>query len=106
MQPYVIVDVFTDTPLEGNPLAVFTEADGFPPERMQKVAREMNLSETVFVLPPAAGGNARIRIFTPATELPFAGHPTLGTAFVLCGQRGMDAIGLETGAGVVRVEFD
>jgi trans-2,3-dihydro-3-hydroxyanthranilate isomerase len=105
MRPYVIVDVFTDTPLEGNPLAVFTEADGLPPDWMQRVAREMNLSETVFVLPPAGGGDARIRIFTPATELPFAGHPTLGTAFVLCGQRGLDAIELETGAGVVRVEF-
>ena len=105
MRPYVIVDVFTGTPLEGNPLAVFTEADGLPPDRMQRVAREMNLSETVFVLPPASGGDARIRIFTPATELPFAGHPTLGTAFVLCGQRGLDAIELETGAGVIRVEF-
>lgn len=105
MWPYVIVDVFTGTPLEGNPLAVFTEADGLPPDRMQRVAREMNLSETVFVLPPAGGGDARIRIFTPATELPFAGHPTLGTAFVLCGQRGLDAIELETGAGVIRVEF-
>ena len=105
MWPYVIVDVFTGTPLEGNPLAVFTEADGLPPDRMQRVAREMNLSETVFVLPPAGGGDARIRIFTPATELPFAGHPTLGTAFVLCGQRGLDAIGLETGAGVIGVEF-
>ena len=105
MWPYVIVDVFTGTPLEGNPLAVFTAADGLPPDRMQRVAREMNLSETVFVLPPAAGGDARIRIFTPATELPFAGHPTLGTAFVLCGQRGLDAIELETGAGVIRVEF-
>ena len=105
MHPYVIVDVFTDTPLEGNPLAVFTEADGLPADRMQRVAREMNLSETVFVLPPAAGGDARIRIFTPSAELPFAGHPTLGTAFVLCGQRGLDAIELETGAGVIRVEF-
>jgi trans-2,3-dihydro-3-hydroxyanthranilate isomerase len=105
MQSYLIVDVFTGTPLEGNPLAVFTEADGLPPDRMQRVAREMNLSETVFVLPPAADGDARIRIFTPATELPFAGHPTLGSAFVLCGQRGLDAIELETGAGVIRVEF-
>jgi trans-2,3-dihydro-3-hydroxyanthranilate isomerase len=105
MQTYVIVDVFTGTPLEGNPLAVFTEGDGLPPDRMQKVAREMNLSETVFVLSPAAGGDARIRIFTPSTELPFAGHPTLGTAFVLCGQRGLDAIELETGVGVIRVEF-
>ncbi len=105
MQSYLIVDVFTGTPLEGNPLAVFTEASGLSPDKMQRVAREMNLSETVFVLPPAAGGDARIRIFTPATELPFAGHPTLGSAFVLCGQRGLDAIELETGAGVIRVEF-
>jgi trans-2,3-dihydro-3-hydroxyanthranilate isomerase len=102
---YVIVDVFTDTPLEGNPLAVFTAADGIAPDRMQRVAREMNLSETVFVLAPEVGGDARIRIFTPSTELPFAGHPTLGSAFVLCGQRGLDAIELETGAGVIRVEF-
>ena len=102
---FLIADVFTGTPLEGNPLAVFTAAGGLPADRMQRVAREMNLSETVFVLPPAAGGDARIRIFTPATELPFAGHPTLGTAFVLCGQRGLDAIELETGAGVIRVEF-
>jgi trans-2,3-dihydro-3-hydroxyanthranilate isomerase len=106
MQRYVIVDVFTDTPLEGNPLAVFPEADGFPADRMQRVAAEMNLSETVFVLPPEEGGDARIRIFTPVVELPFAGHPTLGTAFALCGQRGQDAITLETGAGVIRVEFD
>jgi trans-2,3-dihydro-3-hydroxyanthranilate isomerase len=105
MHPYVIVDVFTDTPLEGNPLAVFTAADGIAPERMQQVAREMNLSETVFVLPPQEGGDARIRIFTPAVELPFAGHPTLGSAYVICGQRGLDAIELETGAGVIRVEF-
>jgi trans-2,3-dihydro-3-hydroxyanthranilate isomerase len=105
MHPYVIVDVFTDTPLEGNPLAVFTAGEGIAPERMQRVAREMNLSETVFVLPPQENGDARIRIFTPATELPFAGHPTLGAAFVICGQRGRDAVELETGAGVVRVEF-
>jgi trans-2,3-dihydro-3-hydroxyanthranilate isomerase len=105
MHPYVIVDVFTDTALEGNPLAVFTAGEAIPAERMQRVAREMNLSETVFVLPPKEGGDARIRIFTPAVELPFAGHPTLGSAFVLCGQRGQDAIELETGAGVVRVEF-
>ena len=105
MRPYLILDVFTDTPLEGNPLAVFTEGDGLPGETMQRIAREMNLSETVFVLPPGPDGDARIRIFTPAAELPFAGHPTLGAAFVLCGQRGLDAIVLETGAGPVRVEF-
>jgi trans-2,3-dihydro-3-hydroxyanthranilate isomerase len=105
MYPYVIADVFTGTPLEGNPLAVFAPADGLAPELMQRVAREMNLSETVFVLAPAEGGDARLRIFTPAAELPFAGHPVLGAAFVLCGQRGLDAAELETGAGVVRVEF-
>jgi trans-2,3-dihydro-3-hydroxyanthranilate isomerase len=75
---YVIVDVFTDTPLQGNALAVFTDGRGVPAERMQQIAREMNLSETVFVLPAEAGGDARVRIFTPLTELPFAGHPTLG----------------------------
>ena len=103
MRPYVIVDVFTQTPLEGNPLAVYTDAEGLPGERMQQVAREMNLSETVFVLPAEAGGDARIRIFTPLAELPFAGHPTLGCAFVLCGQRGLGAITLETGAGPTAV---
>ena len=105
MRPYVIVNVFTGTPLEGNPLAVFAEGHGLAADRMQQVAREMNLSETVFVFPPADAGDARIRIFTPTTELPFAGHPTLGSAFVLCAQRGLDAIELETGAGAVRVEF-
>jgi trans-2,3-dihydro-3-hydroxyanthranilate isomerase len=105
MRQYVIVDVFTGTPLEGNPLAVLTGAEGLAPGRMQQVAREMNLSETVFVLPPEEDGDARIRIFTPSAELPFAGHPTLGTAFVLCGQRGLDVIELETGAGVIRVQF-
>src|SRR5579859_27068 len=105
MPAYMIVDVFTGTPLEGNPLAVFTDARSIPADRMQRIAREMNLSETVFVLPPEQAGDARIRIFTPAGELPFAGHPTLGTAYVLCGQRGLDAIGLETGAGLIRVDF-
>ena len=105
MSDYMIVDVFTGAPLEGNPLAVFTDARGVPGEWMQRVAREMNLSETVFVLPPEQGGDARIRIFTPVDELPFAGHPTLGSAYVLCGQRGLDAIDLETGLGVIRVDF-
>jgi trans-2,3-dihydro-3-hydroxyanthranilate isomerase len=106
MQRYVVVDVFTETPLEGNPLAVFAQADGLPVDRMQRVAAEMNLSETVFVLPPEQGGDARIRIFTPVVELPFAGHPTLGTAFALCQQRGLDTITLETGVGLVQVDFD
>jgi trans-2,3-dihydro-3-hydroxyanthranilate isomerase len=102
---YVIADVFTDTPLEGNPLAVFTAARAIPPPRMQQIAREMNLSETVFVLPAEDGGDARIRIFTPASELPFAGHPTLGSALVLAESRGGDLIRLETGAGMVPVEI-
>jgi trans-2,3-dihydro-3-hydroxyanthranilate isomerase len=75
---YVIIDVFTDTPLQGNPLCVFTDARALAPERMQTLARELNLSETTFVLPAQQGGHARVRIFTPARELPFAGHPALG----------------------------
>ena len=101
---YRIVDVFTDTPLEGNGLAVFTDAAALSDETMQRLARELNLSETVFALPPQAGGDARIRIFTPARELPFAGHPTLGSAFVLGGER--ELIELETGAGIVPVALE
>jgi trans-2,3-dihydro-3-hydroxyanthranilate isomerase len=104
MSSYVITDVFTDTPLEGNPLAVFTDAGDIPAGRMQPIAREMNLSETVFVLPAEGGADARIRIFTPSVELPFAGHPTLGTALLLGEARGADVIRLETGGGVVVVE--
>jgi trans-2,3-dihydro-3-hydroxyanthranilate isomerase len=81
---YRVVDVFTERPLEGNGLAVFTDAAGMDDDTMQKVAREMNLSETTFVLPATRPGcAARIRIFTPARELGFAGHPTVGSAFVL-----------------------
>ena len=81
---YRIVDVFTDTPFLGNPLAVFLDARGVTNAAMQNIAREMNLSETVFLLPSDDGTSiARARIFTPAKELPFAGHPTIGTAYVL-----------------------
>jgi trans-2,3-dihydro-3-hydroxyanthranilate isomerase len=83
MHRYVIADVFTNVPLEGNQVAVFTDAAGLDEKQMQRTAREMNLSETVFVFPGDAEADAEIRIFTPATELPFAGHPVLGTAFVL-----------------------
>jgi trans-2,3-dihydro-3-hydroxyanthranilate isomerase len=100
---YVVADVFTDRPLEGNQLAVFTDARDIPEERFQLLAREMNFSETVFTLPAESGGHARIRIFTPATEVPFAGHPTLGSAFVLAGPLQLDEIRLETGMGVVPV---
>jgi len=104
---YVCCDVFTDTALAGNQLAVFTDARDLDPLTMQALAREMNFSETVFVLPPQADdADVRIRIFTPATELPFAGHPTLGSAFVLGGPLQKIVIRLETGAGVVPVELE
>lgn len=104
---YVIADVFTDRPLEGNQLAVFIDASEIDEDRFQRTAREMNLSETVFVLPSEIGGDARIRIFTPRTELPFAGHPTLGSAFVLGEMRpDLDTVRLETGMGIVPVELE
>jgi PhzF family phenazine biosynthesis protein len=78
------VDVFTERPLGGNPLAVFVDGAGLSDAEMQAIAREMNLSETTFVLPAdVAGADYRVRIFTPASELPFAGHPTIGTAWAL-----------------------
>jgi trans-2,3-dihydro-3-hydroxyanthranilate isomerase len=101
--PYVLLDVFTDTPLEGNQLAVFTEAAELPEPDLQRLARELNLSETAFVLPPESGGDARIRIFTPAVELAFAGHPVLGSAVVVGGRDERDAVTLETGAGLIPV---
>ena len=104
---YVVCDVFTDVPLAGNQLAVFTDARDLDPLTMQSLAREMSLSETVFVLPPSSSdADVRIRIFTPALELPFAGHPTLGAAFVLGGPLQKVVIRLETGAGVVPVELE
>jgi trans-2,3-dihydro-3-hydroxyanthranilate isomerase len=106
MHRYVIADVFTDTPLEGNPVAVFTDAGHLSSELMQRIAREMNLSETVFVLPGDGDADARIRIFTPSTELPFAGHPTLGTALILGEPTDKDMITLATGAGLVAVRFE
>src|SRR5215470_4609757 len=84
---FVQVDVFTDRVFGGNPLAVFLDGRGLDDQRMQQIAREMNLSETVFLSPPATrGGAAALRIFTPAREVPFAGHPTIGTAWVLAAQ--------------------
>ena len=100
---YTVCDVFTDTPLAGNPLAVFTDAGDIPDVLLGKLAREMNLSETVFVYPPQRGADARIRIFTPAKELPFAGHPVLGTAAVLGLARNLNEVRLQTGVGVVPV---
>jgi trans-2,3-dihydro-3-hydroxyanthranilate isomerase len=103
---YVVADVFTDTPLTGNQLGVFTDGRGVDDETMQALARELNFSETVFVLPPEAGGHARIRIFTPVTELPFAGHPVLGSAFVLAAPLQLGEIRLETGAGIIPVALE
>jgi trans-2,3-dihydro-3-hydroxyanthranilate isomerase len=103
---YVVCDVFTDRPLAGNQLAVFTDARDMDEALFQPLAREINFSETVFVLPAEGEGHARIRIFTPAAELPFAGHPTLGTAFVLAGALSLDEIRLETGVGVVPVRLE
>ncbi len=103
---YVVADVFTDTPLTGNQLAVFTDARGLDDSMMQALALEVGFSETVFVFPPEAGGNVRIRIFTPHFELPFAGHPTLGTAFVLGAPLQLGVITLETGRGNVPVVLE
>jgi trans-2,3-dihydro-3-hydroxyanthranilate isomerase len=103
---YVVVDVFTDVPLAGNQLAVFTDARGLEQERMQALALEVGFSETVFVLPADGDGHARVRIFTPRAELRFAGHPILGSAFVLAAPLQLGLIQLETASGVVPVELE
>ena len=103
---YVFADVFTDVPFAGNQVAVFTDAREIPEERLQQLAREINFSETVFVYPAVSDGHARIRIFTPTLELPFAGHPVLGTAFVLGGPLQLEELWLETGAGIVPVRLE
>jgi trans-2,3-dihydro-3-hydroxyanthranilate isomerase len=103
---YVVCDVFTNEPLAGNQLAVFTDARGIPEEQLQPLAKEMNFSETVFVYPPTGDGHVAIRIFTPSAEIPFAGHPTLGTAFVLAGPLQLIELDIETGRGVVRVTVE
>lgn len=84
MRPYLQYDVFTDQPLTGNQLAVFTDARGLDVSTMQRIAREMNFPESTFILPAEwAGTDVRMRIFTPATEMPVAGHPTIGSTFAL-----------------------
>jgi trans-2,3-dihydro-3-hydroxyanthranilate isomerase len=103
---YVVVDVFTDTPLEGNQLAVFPDADQFSSGQMQSLAREMKFSETVFCLSPQGEGDTRVRIFTPAQELAFAGHAVLGCAFVVGIALKRDGVRLETGLGVIPVELE
>lgn len=105
----VQVDVFTDRALTGNSLAVFLDGRGLSTETMQALARETNLSETTFILPGEAASEkergVRVRIFTVQEELPFAGHPTLGTAFVLRGKAGAAQVRLDLNVGVVPVRF-
>jgi len=102
------MDVFTDRRFGGNPLAVFPDARGLTDEEMQSLAREFNLSETTFVLPPSDPAHtARVRIFTPGTELPFAGHPLVGTGTLLAeSDKSAKALTLEVTAGLVRVEIE
>ena len=104
---YVTVDVFTDRAFGGNPLAVVLDAEGLSTAQMQAVASEFNYSETTFVLPPRqAGHDAQVRIFTPTVEMPFAGHPNVGTAFVLATQAATPArLHFEESAGLVPVEI-
>jgi trans-2,3-dihydro-3-hydroxyanthranilate isomerase len=103
-------DVFSSRPLEGNQLAVFFDGRGLSDEEMQAIAREMNLSETTFVIPRDADTEhregIRVRIFTVQEELPFAGHPTLGTAFALRGQSGASQVVLALNVGKVPVQFE
>jgi trans-2,3-dihydro-3-hydroxyanthranilate isomerase len=103
---FLIADAFTDTPLQGNQLGVFPDGRGLSADLMQRTARELNFSETVFFLPAERGGDVRLRIFTPGRELPFAGHPVLGSAFVLGEVLGSATVHLETGVGPVPVELD
>src|ERR1700675_2604602 len=105
------VDVFTDRALAGNPLAVVLQADGLSTVQMQAIARETNLSETTFVLPPEKREHAaKVRIFTPHAELPFAGHPTVGTGWVLLDEglvgSSVDGFTLEEGVGPISVRID
>lgn len=102
---YVVVDVFASVPLEGNPLAVFLDGRGLLVEEMQAIAGELSLSETVFLLPGKHDGTCLVRIFTPTTELPFAGHPVLGAAFVVAEALGTSSVRLETGLGTTDVEL-
>jgi trans-2,3-dihydro-3-hydroxyanthranilate isomerase len=102
---YVVVDVFTDRPLVGNQLAVFTDARDIPEDVLQPLAREINFSETVFVYSSDDDAHAHLRIFTPTDELRFAGHPILGTAFVLGQPMQLDEIRLATGSGVIPVRL-
>jgi trans-2,3-dihydro-3-hydroxyanthranilate isomerase len=104
---FIQVDVFTHTPLEGNPLAVFPDADGMSDALMQNIARELNHSETTFIQRAENGGDAKVRIFSQNSELPFAGHPTLGTAYIMAQTRpGKTRLVLEEKVGPISVTLD
>lgn len=107
MSDFLIYDVFTDETFGGNPLAIHPDASDIPEESLQKIAREFNFSETTFVFPPENPAHtARVRIFTPTSELPFAGHPTIGTGVALAELgRGSDLV-LELGVGPIPVTVD
>jgi len=107
---YYICDVFTETRFGGNPLAVLPNADGLSAQQMQSIAREFNFSESTFVFPPQAGQTRRVRIFTPTREIPFAGHPNVGTAFVLAaigefGEIRSQTVTFEEDAGLVPISI-
>ena len=105
--PFVTIDVFTDRRFGGNPLAVFVDATGMSAAQMQSLAAEMNLSETTFVLPPADPAHtARVRIFNRTAEMPFAGHPSVGTGYVLAQRGGGGVLTLEVPAGLVEVQIE
>ncbi|MFL5910605.1 MAG: PhzF family phenazine biosynthesis protein, partial [Gaiellaceae bacterium] len=103
---YVVVDAFATEPLLGNPVAVFSAAADLTSTQMQRIAREMNLSEVTFLLPPTDDADARVRVFTPVNELPFAGHPLLGTAVAVALDHQVDRLRFETAMGVVPFDID
>ena len=107
---YRVVDVFTKTPLEGNPLAVFPDGSNIDGATMQKIAKELNLSETVFILPPTRPAAAKLRIFTPTYEMDFAGHPTIGASFVALQEgivpRNTDHFAVEENIGLVPIRVE
>jgi len=104
MTDYLVYDVFTDRAFGGNPLAIIPDARYLAEKDLQRIAREFNFSETTFVFPPNEGGDAHVRIFTPIMEIPFAGHPTIGTALALhsLGKVGTEMV-LELGIGPIPV---
>ncbi|MCX5096722.1 PhzF family phenazine biosynthesis protein [Streptomyces sp. NBC_00365] len=107
MHTYVVVDAFAREPLTGNPVAVFLGSDDLSADQMQRIAREMNLSESTFVLTPrTAGDDAHVRIFTPVNELPFAGHPLLGTAIALGTRTDAGRLRIGTAMGTVPFELE